>query len=385
MHRILLGKILISTAAHIWIKDVLFDINKKNIGGTNMKNRILAILLVLIMVVFSACSKPQTSPDTPSTEGNKEPDTTGKVEYTIKIGHSDTVTNLLHVSLENFADYVFKETNGRVKVDIYAAESIGSNAEMSEMVSMGNLDCIMMPAGQEAVYAPKIAVLGLPFLFANYEQVYKVLDSEVGESLVEDLANHNMIQLAYWENGLRQITNNVRPIEKPEDLKGLKIRTPEDSMTLAIFKTLGASPSPLAFSELYLALQQGTFDGQENPVSNIYANKFQDVQKYITISNHKYEPKNMIFSLSTWNKLPEDIKAVLLEASKIYGKEHRKAIADSADSMLAELEAAGMQVSRPDTSVFQEATKSVYTDFFAQNEWAEDIVNQIKEIIATVK
>lgn len=93
----------------------------------------------------------------------------------------------------------------------------------------------------------------------------------------------------------------------------------------------------------------------------------------------------MIFSLSTWNKLPEDIKAVLLEASKIYGKEHRKAIADSADSMLAELEAAGMQVSRPDTSVFQEATKSVYTDFFAQNEWAEDIVNQIKEIIATVK
>ena len=94
---------------------------------------------------------------------------------------------------------------------------------MSEMVSMGNLDCIMMPSGQEAVYAPKIAVLGLPFLFANYEQVYKVLDSEVGESLVEDLANHNMIQLAYWENGLRQITNNVRPIEKPEDLKGLKL------------------------------------------------------------------------------------------------------------------------------------------------------------------
>ena len=194
-----------------------------------------------------------------------------------------------------------------------------------------------------------------------------------------------MIQLSYWENGLRQITNSVRPIEKPEDLKGLKIRTPEDKMTLAIFKALGASPSPLAFSELYLALQQGTFDGQENPVSNIYANKFQDVQKYITISNHKYEPKNMIFSLSTWNKLPEDIKAVLLEASKIYGKEHRKAIADSADSMLKELEAAGMKVSRPDTTVFQEATKSVYTDFYAQNDWAEDIVKQIKDIIATVK
>ncbi|HOM43293.1 MAG TPA: TRAP transporter substrate-binding protein [Bacillota bacterium] len=351
-----------------------------------MKKRVLAILLVVTMAMLAACSAPAPAPSTeaPTTE-KTEPAATQKVEYTIKIGHSDTVTNLLHVSLEHFADYVFEKTNGRVKVDIYAAESLGSNAEMSEMVSMGNLDCIMMPAGQEAVYAPKIAALGLPFLFANYEQVYKVLDSEVGESLVKDLANHNMIQLSYWENGLRQITNSVRPIEKPEDLKGLKIRTPEDKMTLAIFKALGASPSPLAFSELYLALQQGTFDGQENPVSNIYANKFQDVQKYITISNHKYEPKNMIFSLSTWNKLPEDIKAVLLEASKIYGKEHRKAIADSADSMLKELEAAGMKVSRPDTTVFQEATKSVYTDFYAQNDWAEDIVKQIKDIIATVK
>lgn len=351
-----------------------------------MEKRILAILLVLIMLVFSACSAPPaTSPGAPSEEGPEESDTTGNVEYTIKIGHSDTVTNLIHVSLENFADYVFNETNGRVKVDIYAAESIGTNAEMAEMVSMGNLDAVMMPAGQEAVYAPKLAVLGLPFLFSNYEQVYKVLDSEIGDSLVTDLEKHNMIQLAYWENGLRQITNNVRPIEKPEDLKGLKIRTPEDSMTLAIFKALGASPSPLAFSELYLALQQGTFDGQENPVSNIYANKFQDVQKYLTISNHKYEPKNMIFSLSTWNKLPEDIKAVLLEGAKIYGKEHRKAIAESADSMLAELEAAGMQVSRPDTKPFQEATMSVYTDFFAQNDWAEDIVNKINEMIAGVQ
>ena len=150
-----------------------------------MKKRVLAILLVVTMAMLAACSAPAPAPSTeaPTTE-KTEPASTQKVEYTIKIGHSDTVTNLLHVSLEHFADYVFEKTNGRVKVDIYAAESLGSNAEMSEMVSMGNLDCIMMPAGQEAVYAPKIAALGLPFLFANYEQVYKVLDSEVGESLV---------------------------------------------------------------------------------------------------------------------------------------------------------------------------------------------------------
>lgn len=306
----------------------------------------------------------------------------GAVEYSLKLGHSDTTSNLLHISLQNYADYVKEQTNGRVEITVYAAEQLGSNAEMAEMLEMGSLDAMAMPQGQLATYAPKLNTLGLPFLFPDYDSVYKVLDSEIGDELVADLANRNMIQLAYWENGLRQVTNSKRPIESPADMAGLKIRTPEDSMTIAIFNALGASPSPLAFSELYLALQQGTFDGQENPVSNIYANNFQDVQKYISITNHKYECKNVIFSLTTWNKLPEDIQQVLLEGAKIYGAEHRKAIVDSADSQLAELEAAGMQVSRPDTSAFQAATASVYDDFYAQNDWAKDLVDRIQAKIA---
>ncbi|MDO4547287.1 MAG: TRAP transporter substrate-binding protein [Clostridia bacterium] len=306
-------------------------------------------------------------------------------DYTIKLGHSDTVQNLLHVSLENFAAYVSEQSEGRVEVDLYAAESLGSNAEMSEMLMMGTLDAMMLPQGQEAVYAPKLNILGMPFLFSNYYEVYAVLDSEVGASLVEDLANYNMIQIAYWENGLRQVTNNVRPIENPSDLQGLKIRTPEDAVTLAIFNTLGASPSPLAFSELYLALQQGTFDGQENPVSNIHANNFQDVQRYLSFTNHKYECKNMVFSLTSWNRYPEDVQQLLIDAAKIYGQEHRDAIRNSADQMTAELEAAGMQVNYPDTTAFQEATASVYDDFYAANDWAEETVAQIRAIIETVE
>lgn len=331
-----------------------------------MKKNILVIMLIIIALFYM-------------------PTFAQSVEYTLKIGHSDTVKNLIHISLGHFADFVWEKSNGRVKVDIYPAETIGTNADMAEMASMGTLDCTMMPAGQQAVYAPKLSVLGLPFLFSNYEQVYAVLDSDLGQSLAADMAKHNMIQLSYWENGLRQITNSIRPIEKPEDLVGLKMRTPEDSMTIAIFKALGASPSPLAFSELYLALQQGTFDGQENPISNIYANNFQEVQKYLTISNHKYEHKNMIFSLTTWKKLPDDIKEILLEGARIYGIEHRKSIADSAASMLKELKAAGMQVSTPDTSLFQKATNSVYTDFYNKYDWSEDLVKQIKEIIDSVK
>ena len=340
-----------------------------------MKKKLLAMLMACMMVfVLAACGG---SGDSGSSEGESS-EFAGGQTFTIKIGHSDTTTNLINVSLENFAAYVEEQSGGAVQVDIYAAEQLGSNAEMAEMIEMGSLDAMMLPQGQEATYAPKLNALGLPFLFSDYDSVYKVLDSEIGEELVADLADRNMIQLAYWENGLRQTTNSKRPLNSSADFKGLKIRTPEDAMTMAIFNALGASPSPLAFSELYLALQQGTFDGQENPVSNIYANNFQDVQKYLAMTNHKYECKNMIFSLTSWNKYPEDVQNLLLEAAKTYGDEHRKAIVDSQDQMLKELEEAGMEVTYPDTEELKAATASVYDDFYAQNDWAKDLVERIQ-------
>ncbi|MBQ6315450.1 MAG: TRAP transporter substrate-binding protein [Mogibacterium sp.] len=343
-----------------------------------MRKKLLALMMVAILALSLAACGGGGSSESADT-GDSDAFAGGQT-FSIKIGHSDTTTNLLHISLQNFEKYVEEQSGGAVQIDLYAAEQLGSNAEMTEMVEMGSLDAMMMPQGQEAILAPKLNTLGLPFLFPDYESVYKVLDSEIGDELVtEDLASHNMIQLAYWENGLRQTTNSKRPINSSADFAGLKIRTPEDAMTMAIFNALGASPSPLAFSELYLALQQGTFDGQENPVSNIYANNFQDVQKYLAMTNHKYECKNMIFSLTSWNKYPEDVQNLLLEAAKKFGDEHRQAIVDSQDQMLQELQDAGMEVTYPDIAELQAATESVYTDFYAENEWAEELVNRIKE------
>ena len=341
-----------------------------------MKKKLLALLMMAVLTfALAACGG---GGDSGAADGGDSDAFAGGQTFTIKIGHSETTTNLINVSLENFAKYVEEQSGGAVKVDIYAAEQLGSNAEMAEMLEMGSLDAMMMPQGQEASFAPKINTLGLPFLFPDYDSVYKVLDSEIGDELVADLESHNMIQLAYWENGLRQTTNSKRAINGAADFKGLKIRTPEDAMTMAIFEALGASPSPLAFSELYLALQQGTFDGQENPVSNIYANNFQDVQKYLAMTNHKYECKNMIFSLTSWNKYPEDVQNLLKEAAKTYGDEHRKAIVDSQETMLKELEEAGMEVTYPDVEELKAATASVYDDFYAQNDWAEDLVKRIQ-------
>ncbi len=345
-----------------------------------MKKKLLALIMVAVLAMALAACGGGSSESADSGEASGE--FAGGQTFQIKIGHSDTTSNLIHVSLENFKAYVEEQSGGAVTVDIYAAEQLGSNAEMAEMIEMGSLDAMMMPQGQEATLAPKINTLGLPFLFSDYESVYKVLDSEIGDELVADLADHNMIQLAYWENGLRQTTNSKRAINSSADFKGLKIRTPEDAMTMAIFNALGASPSPLAFSELYLALQQGTFDGQENPISNIHANNFQDVQKYLAMTNHKYECKNMIFSLTSWNKYPEDVQNLLKEAAKKFGDEHRQAIVDSQDQQLKELEEAGMEVTYPDTEELKAATASVYDDFYAENDWAEDLVNRIREKMA---
>ncbi|MBR4474744.1 MAG: TRAP transporter substrate-binding protein [Oscillospiraceae bacterium] len=326
--------------------------------------KLIALLLTLVMA-FALCACGGNGSGSAS-------DT-----YTINIGHSDTTQNLIHISLENFAKAVNEKTNGKVTIVIHPAEELGSNKEMIEMVKMGNLDAMMLPSGQQADFCPKFKALSLPFLFSDYDHVYKVLDGEIGQELLDGLEANNLIQLAYWENGLRQFTNSKRAIEKPEDLQGLKFRTPEDQLTMAIFAAYGASASPFAFSELYLALQQGTFDGQENPVSNIYANNFQDVQKYLTMVNYQYQPKDMIFSLTTWNKLPADIQNVLLECAKEYGAEHRKAIRDNEATYLAELEAAGMEVGYPDTQPFIDQAQSVYEDFYAQNDWAQDLVARI--------
>ena len=346
------------------------DMRKMRTGLT----AILAMLMVLTLSLAS-CSMP----------GGSEQSGDSGVEYVIRLGHSDTEDNLINVSLLHYADWVKEQTDGRVIIRLYPDEKLGDNTDMAQQLVTGELDAMMMPQGVEATYAPKIATLGLPFLFTSYEQAWAVTeDEEVAEGLTQGLEDYNMIQLAFWENGMRQITNSVREVKTPDDVKGLKIRIPDDAMTDAIFGELGASTTKFAWSKTYDALKQGTFDGQENPVANIYASKINEVNSYMTLTNHKYESKNLVFSLSTWNKLPEDIQEVLLEGAKTFGQEHRNAVAADEEKQIEELEKAGMTVIKdPDIEAFKTATREVYTDFELQNEWTANLVARIREIAAT--
>ena len=304
-----------------------------------MSRRIKALAMVmaaLMALSLAACS---------STGNGSGSSSEGNVEYVIRLGHSDTEDNLLNVSLRNYADWVNKETDGRVIVRIYPNEELGDNTDMAQQLVTGELDAMMMPQGVEATYAPKIATIGLPFLFTSYEQAWAVLDNEeIARGLTEELGNYNLVQLAFWENGMRQITNSVREINVAEDVKGLNMRIPDDDMTASILKALGAKTTKFAWSKTYDALSQGTFDGQENPVANIYANKINEVNQYMTITNHKYESKNMVFSLSTWNKLPSEIQDILREGAVKFGQEHREAVASEEEKQIQELKDAGMTV-----------------------------------------
>ena len=348
-----------------------------------MKTKFLARTAVLVMTILvilstTACSKNnQNSGD----EGS------GQVEYVIRLGHSDTEDNLINTSLVDYAEWVNEKTEGRVIIRIYPDEQLGDNTVMAQQLVTGELDAMMMPQGVEATYAPKIATLGLPFLFTGYEQAWAVTDNaEIAGKLTEELENYNLIQLAFWENGMRQLTNSVREIDSPEDIAGLSFRIPDDDMTAAIMRELGAKATKFAWSKTYDALKQGTFDGQENPVANIYANNIREVNQYLTISNHKYESKNMVFSLSTWNKLPKDIQDILAEGAVTFGKEHREAVAASESDQLNELKAGGMIVNEdPDVDAFKNATMNVYTQFELQNEWTADLVAAIRETAAQVQ
>lgn len=165
----------------------------------------------------------------------------------------------------------------------------GDDVEMLTGLRLGTLDISVNSQGPLSTIVPSAAAFGLPFLFADAEAAWPVLDGPLGEQVAEEAADEQLILLAYWDNGIRQISNNERPIETPEDLAGLSIRTPQDAVTIDTFTALGATPTPMQFSELYLALQQGVVDGQENPLVNIYASKLHEVQKFISMTGHKYE------------------------------------------------------------------------------------------------
>jgi tripartite ATP-independent transporter DctP family solute receptor len=242
------------------------------------------------------------------------------------------------------------------------------------------LDLSANSQGAVANVVPEYAAFGMPFLFADLPAAWKLLDGPLGQELADKSAEKGLIVLGYWDNGIRHMTNSKRPITKPEDLKGLKMRTPPDAVTVDIMKSLGAEPQQIKFSELYVALQQGVVDGQENPLMNIHASKLYEVQKHLALTGHKYEMTPFLMSKRSWDRLSEADRTVLRQAAAEATALQRRLSAEADAKLLEDLKSKGVQVSTPDAAAFQRATAAV------TEQWSNGPIGPfVKKVVAAAR
>lgn len=278
----------------------------------------------------------------------------------LRLGHSSTETNPRHDAALYFANRVNELSNGDLTISVSANAQLGDDAEMLTALRLGTLDLSISSQGAMASIVEESTLIGLPFLFSSSEDAWRVLDGNIGKTLANKADKKGVHVLGFWDNGIRLITNNVRPITSPTDLKGLKIRIPSDPMANDIFSALGANPVPIPFAETYIALQQGVADGQENPAVNIYSQKFYEVQKYLALSHHKYEFLPFLASKITWAQLSNQEKKILTLAANDATKYQRNQAKQSNKTRLDEMKAAGIKISDIDTDAFRKAVTPVY-------------------------
>ncbi|MGQ4667698.1 TRAP transporter substrate-binding protein [Metabacillus halosaccharovorans] len=297
-------------------------------------------------------------------------------ETVIRFGHGAAESNERHLAVMKFKELVEEKSEGKMKVQVYPNEQLGSEAEMIESVTFNDLQ--MVAASAFSQYDQRISVFELPYLFDSYEQAWSILDSDIGQQVAKPLLEDGLRVVAYFENGFRHVTSN-KPIEEPEDLGGLKIRTPEFPLSISTFKAFGSNPTPMAFGELYMALQQGTVDAQENPIANTYASKFNEIQDYLNLTGHQYMPLPVAISEEFWRTLTSEEQDIIKSSASEAAKFHRDILRENEEEMISELQNAGMTVIQPDRDKFRERAEAVYEAY--KNRFGEDFVNNLLKAV----
>ncbi len=278
----------------------------------------------------------------------------------LTLGHGAAPGNPRHEAAVKFAETVKTRTQGRIEIQVAPSAQLGDDAAMVTALRSGTLDMSANSQGALAAVVPEYAALGMPFLFADVRKAWQVMDGPVGKELADKSAAKAMVLLGLWDNGIRHMSNSKRPLRTPADLKGLKMRTPPDAVTVDIMQALGADAQQIKFSELYVALQQGVVDGQENPLTNIASAKLYEVQKYIALSGHKYECTPFLMSKRAWDRLSKPDQQIFAEAAAEATLLQRRLNKEADDKLVAELTAKGVQIDTIDRKAFMDASSSVY-------------------------
>jgi tripartite ATP-independent transporter DctP family solute receptor len=277
----------------------------------------------------------------------------------LTLGHGAAIGNPRHEASIKFAEVVKARSGGRIEVQVAPSAQLGDDAAMVTALRTGALDLSANSQGAVANAVPEYAAFGMPFLFSSPAAAFKLLDGPLGKELADKSAEKGLILLGAWDNGIRQMTNSKRPITKVEDMKGLKMRVPPDATLVDIMKSLGAESQQIKFAELYVALQQGVVDGQENPLVNIHASKLYEVQKHLAMTNHQFQITPFVMSKRSWDKLSDADKKAVQKAAAEATALQRKLSQEADEKLLADLKSKNVQMTTPDKAAFAKATAEV--------------------------
>jgi tripartite ATP-independent transporter DctP family solute receptor len=332
-----------------------------------LKKILSMLVIVSLVIVISACGQSASS-----TGG----ETAKPKEIVLKFGHVLAPDHPYQLAAEKFKQILEGNAPQPIKVEIYHSAQLGSERDLTEGLQLGTLDFAIAP-GTISSFEPRMKLLDLPYLFRDKAHAYKVLDGEIGKELASGLPAKDLRLLAYWENGFRHITNSKKPIVTPDDLKGIKIRVPENSTYVDTFKQWGANVTTMAFGELYGALQQKTIDGQENPLALISTNKFYEAQKYLSLTGHFYGPAQLLISEKTWNKLSKEMQAAVQKAADEARDYERKLLSDKDAEYLKNVKDHGMEVNEVDAEAFRKASQPIWDKY--KSEFG-DMIEKIKNV-----
>jgi TRAP-type transport system periplasmic protein len=298
-----------------------------------------------------------------------------RAETELKLGHVGEPGSIFQKSADEFARRVNEKLAGKVKVVVYGSSQLGGDKELIQKLKLGTVD-IAVPSTVMSSEVDLIGLFDLPYIVKDRAHMAKIEKEIFWPSIEPAVEKKGLKVLALWENGYRHITNNKHPIKVPADLKGIKLRVPEGKWRVKMFQTYGANPSPMKFSELFTALQTGVMDGQENPFTQIYSAKLQEVQKYLSLSGHVYTPAYVVVGARKFATLPPDVRKVLEDtARETQAFVYATAIKDETD-LLAKLKQAGMQVNDVDKDAFIAASRPVYDEFGKEVPGAKALIDK---------
>jgi len=282
----------------------------------------------------------------------------------LKIGYATTKESHYGVGATVFCDEIAKGTSNRYTCQHFANSALGGEREMIEAVQLGTQDLVNTSTGPLGNFVPEVKIFDIPFLFRGYDHARHTMDGPIGQNVLKAMQAKGLVGLGWTENGFRHMTNSKRAIVSAGDAGGLKMRTMENKVHMAGYKTFGILPTPMPFPELFTALQQGTVDGQENPIPVILSSKFAQVQKHLSLTGHVYSPAVIILSPNVWGKLSDADKKVFTDAAAKAGAAQRKKVNDDEANGIAQLKKDGMQVvEKVDGESFRKAVAPAYAEF----------------------